>query len=49
MEARRALAVARAQQAKTWELRAAMSMSRLWRKSTEAAASSRSSRRNHGR
>ena len=30
MEARRALAVARAQQAKSWELRAAMSMSRLW-------------------
>jgi predicted ATPase len=27
----RALAVARAQQAKSWELRAAMSMSRLWR------------------
>ena len=26
-----ALAVARAQQAKTWELRAAMSMARLWR------------------
>ncbi len=28
---RRALAVARAQQAKSWELRAAMSMARLWR------------------
>jgi predicted ATPase len=28
---KRALAVARAQQAKSWELRAAMSMSRLWR------------------
>jgi predicted ATPase len=27
----RALAVAREQQAKSWELRAAMSMSRLWR------------------
>ena len=27
----RALAVARAQQAKSWELRAAMSMSRMWR------------------
>jgi predicted ATPase len=35
----RALAVARAQQAKSWELRAAMSMARLWRdqgKSDEA-------------
>ena len=31
MEARRALAFARAQQAKSWELPAAMSMSRLWR------------------
>lgn len=28
----RALAVARQQQAKSWELRAAMSMARLWRK-----------------
>ena len=28
---KRALAVARAQQAKSWELRAAMSMARLWR------------------
>ena len=28
---RRALAVARQQQAKLWELRAAMSMARLWR------------------
>ena len=27
----RALSVARAQQAKSWELRAAMSMARLWR------------------
>ena len=27
----RALVVARAQQAKSWELRAAMSMARLWR------------------
>jgi predicted ATPase len=27
----RALAVARVQQAKSWELRAAMSMARLWR------------------
>jgi predicted ATPase len=27
----RALAVARAQQAKSWELRAAMSVARLWR------------------
>jgi predicted ATPase len=27
----RALAIARAQKAKSWELRAAMSMSRLWR------------------
>ena len=27
----RALAVARSQQAKSWELRAAMSMARLWR------------------
>jgi predicted ATPase len=35
----RSLAVARAQQAKSWELRAAMSMARLWRdqgKRTEA-------------
>ena len=35
----RALTVARAQQAKSWELRAAMSMARLWRdqgKRTEA-------------
>jgi predicted ATPase len=35
----RALAVARQQQAKSWELRAAMSMARLWRdqgKRTEA-------------
>jgi hypothetical protein len=29
--AERALAVAREQQAKSWELRAAMSMARLWR------------------
>jgi predicted ATPase len=28
---RRALAVARQQQAKSWELRAAMSLARLWR------------------
>ena len=27
----RALAIARAQQAKSWELRASMSMARLWR------------------
>ena len=27
----RALAIARSQQAKSWELRAAMSMARLWR------------------
>ena len=31
----RALAVARAQQAKSWELRAAMSMARLWRDQVE--------------
>ena len=28
---KRSLAIARAQQAKSWELRAAMSMARLWR------------------
>jgi predicted ATPase len=32
----RALDVARKQQAKSWELRAAMSMARLWRGSGEA-------------
>jgi len=34
----RALAVARAQQAKSWELRAAMSMARLWRDQGKRAA-----------
>jgi predicted ATPase len=41
----RALAVGRAQQAKSWELRAAMSMARLWRdqgKRDEARGTSRS-------
>ena len=37
----RALAVARQQQAKSWELRAAMSLARLWRGQGEAAASAR--------
>ena len=37
----RALAVARQQQAKSWELRAAMSMARLWRDQGKAAASAR--------
>src|SRR5262249_4778293 len=32
----RALAVARAQQAKSWELRAAMSLARLWREPQQA-------------
>ena len=40
----RALAVARQQQAKSWELRAAMSMARLWRDQGKAAASSRTAR-----
>ena len=40
----RALAVARAQQAKSWELRAAMSMARLWRDQGKRAASPRASR-----
>ena len=45
---KRALAVARQQQAKSWELRAAMSMARLWRdqgKRDEAREPSRSSLR----
>jgi hypothetical protein len=40
----RALTVARRQQAKSWELRAAMSMARLWRDQGKAAASSRTAR-----
>ena len=40
----RALAVARQQQAKSWELRAAMSMARLWRDQGKRAAGPRSSR-----
>ena len=40
----RALAVAREQQAKSWELRAAMSMARLWRDQGKRAAGPRSSR-----
>ena len=40
----RALAVARAQQAKSWELRAAMSMARLWRDQGKRDAGPRSSR-----
>ena len=40
----RALAVARSQQAKSWELRAAMSMARLWRDQGKRAASSRTAR-----
>ena len=40
----RALAVARQQQTKSWELRAAMSMARLWRDSGQAAASARTAR-----
>ena len=38
----RALAVAREQQAKSWELRAAMSLARLWRDQGKPAASARS-------
>jgi predicted ATPase len=34
----RALSVVRAQQAKSWELRAAMSMARLWREARELLA-----------
>ena len=37
----RALAVARKQQAKSWELRAAMSIARLWRDQGKTAASAR--------
>ena len=40
----RALAVAREQQAKSWELRAAMSMARLWRDQGKRDARARSSR-----
>ena len=40
----RALAVAREQQAKSWELRAAMSMARLWRDQGKRDAGPRSSR-----
>ena len=40
----RALAVARQQQAKSWELRAAMSMARLWRDQGKPAASARTAR-----
>ena len=40
----RALAVARQQQAKSWELRAAMSMARLWRDQGKPHASPRSAR-----
>jgi hypothetical protein len=40
----RALAVARTQQAKSWELRAAMSMARLWRDQGQAGCGPRSSR-----
>ena len=40
----RALAVARAQQAKSWELRAAMSMARLWRDQGKRQRGPRSSR-----
>ena len=40
----RALAVARQQQAKSWELRAAMSMARLWRDQGKRDAGPRSSR-----
>ena len=38
------LAIARQQQAKSWELRAAMSMARLWRDQGKPAASPRTSR-----
>ena len=38
MHFERALTVARAQQAKSWELRAAMSMARLWRDQGKRAA-----------
>ena len=37
----RALSVARQQQAKSWELRAAMSLARLWRDQGKRAASAR--------
>ena len=40
----RALAVARAQQAKSWELRAAMSLARLWRDQGKPRRGPRSSR-----
>ena len=40
----RALAVARQQQAKSWEVRAAMSMARLWRDQGKRAASARTAR-----
>ena len=40
----RALTVARQQQAKSWELRAAMSIARLWRDQGKRAASSRTAR-----
>jgi hypothetical protein len=37
----RALGIARQQQAKSWELRAAMSLARLWRDQRKPAASGR--------
>jgi hypothetical protein len=40
----RALSAARQQQAKSWELRAAMSMARLWRDQGKRQQSRRSSR-----
>ena len=40
----RALGIAREQKAKSWELRAAMSMSRLWRDQGKRRRGSRSSR-----
>ena len=40
----RALAIARAQQAKSWELRAAMSLARLWRDQGKREAGSRTAR-----
>ena len=40
----RALTVARQQQAKSWELRAAMSMARLWRDQGKMGASARTAR-----
>jgi predicted ATPase len=40
----RALAVARQQQAKSWELRASMSLARLWRRPAQGAAGARTAR-----